>query len=228
MTISNVNDDSVAGYLKNNHDFFERNNQLLEELHLTHQTNGAVSLIERQVTLLRDANRQHKKQLKELVDIAKENDRLNEAMHQLTLGVLKAKSIDDILNTTALQLREQFNSEYISIQLVSEGFPNVATNDTTSHISRESTELSSINNVLKRGKPICGKLTAEQLQACFKELSKETLSAALIPLNKPHSKDLQGFIAIGSKDAKRFQISMGTIFLEHMGEIIGHALSRKL
>ncbi len=228
MSIPNLNEDSVAGYLKQNHDFFERNNQLLEELQLTHKTHGAVSLIERQVSLLRDANRQHKKQLKELIDIAKENDRLNEAMHQLTLGILKAKSIDDILNTTTRQLKEQFNSEYVSIQLVAEGFPDIATSETLLLIGKEQAQNGALNNILNRGKPICGKLTSEQLHACFGEQAKETLSAAIIPLKKPHSGDLQGFIAVGSTKIDRFQVNMGTIFLEHMGEIISHALSRKL
>jgi hypothetical protein len=224
MTIQSLNEDSVASYLKQNNDFFERNSEILEELHLSHQTAGAISLIERQVALLRENNHKLKKQLKELVDIAKDNDRLSEAMHKLTLDVLKANSAAEILNTTAHHLKHQFDSEFVSIQLLAGLFSNVGESGAVVLIAKDSPE--SVANILKRGKPICGKLTGEQLNICFKDMAANTQSAAIIPLKKPHNGDTLGLIAIGSQNPKRFHITMGTIFLEHMGQIISHALAR--
>ena len=226
MSTQSLNEDTVASYLKQNNDFFNRNTEILKDLEISHQANGAVSLIERQVSLLRENNRQLKIQLKELIDIAKENDLLSKAMHQLTLDVLKTQSSDEIINTTCHHLKHQFDSEIISIQVIEELFPETTTNDTAHTISRESQEFRTLTNILNRGKPICGKLTAEQLSVCFANQADATQSAAIIPLVKPHNGDILGFIAIGSSNDKRFHISMGTVFLEHMGQIIGHALAR--
>ena len=226
MSTQNLNEDIVVSYLKQNNDFFSRNSEILKDLEISHQTNGAVSLIERQVALLRDNNRQLKVQLKELIDIAKDNDQLNKAMHQLTLDVLKTQASDEIVNTTCHHLKHQFDSEIIAVQLISELFPDTTTDKIIGTISRESAEFRTLTNILNRGKPICGKLTAEQLSVCFDNRADETQSAAIIPLVKPHNGDILGFIAIGSTSDKRFHISMGTVFLEHMGQIIGHALAR--
>ena len=226
--MQNLNEDTIASYLKQNNDFFERNNDVLEEIYLSHKTDGAVSLIERQVSLLRDSNRSLKKQLKELVHIAKDNDRLSEAMHRLTLDILKANTVDEILNNTEHHLKHQFDSEIISIQISTDTFPTVSTNETISLIDKNSEDLKSLTNILNRGKPICGKLTPEQLDICFSDKANGTQSAALIPLQKPYCADIMGFVAIGSTNQKRFHISMGTIFLEHMGQIISHALARQL
>lgn len=226
MTLHLINEDAVASYLKQNYDFFDRNSGLLEEMQLTHHTSGAISLIERQVELLRNSNQQLKKQLKELVDIAKDNDKLSEAMHRLTLDVFKAKSQDEIIKTTMHHLKHQFDSDMISLQFAQELLPNITLSDTVSHYANEGIEIRSLTNILNRGKPVCGKLTTNQLAICFKDNAPETQSAAIIPLTKPHSGECMGFIAIGSKNPNRFHISMGTVFLEHMGQIIGHALDR--
>ncbi|MES9871125.1 MAG: DUF484 family protein, partial [Sedimenticola sp.] len=53
----------VIDYLKSNADFFERNQDLLKELELSHSSGGAVSLIERQVQSLREQNQQQQSQI---------------------------------------------------------------------------------------------------------------------------------------------------------------------
>ena len=226
MTMQALNEDTVASFLKQNNDFFNRNVELLKELEISHQTDGAVSLIERQVSVLRENNRQLKIQLKELVDIAKDNERLNNSMHQLALEVLKTQSAEEIITTTCHHLKHQFDSEIIAMQLISELFPNISSDETSNVISKESDAFSVLTNILNRGKPVCGKLTSEQLQVCFREHAENAASAAIIPLVKPHNGDILGFIGIGSSNAKRFHISMGTVFLERLGQIIGHALAR--
>ena len=52
-----VSEESIADYLKSHPDFFERNLTLLSGLRLPHRTTGgAISLVERQVDVLRQRN----------------------------------------------------------------------------------------------------------------------------------------------------------------------------
>ena len=46
--------EQVAAYLQENHHFFEAYPDLLAELSLPHESGGAVSLIERQIAVLRE------------------------------------------------------------------------------------------------------------------------------------------------------------------------------
>ena len=64
----------VESYLRRNLDFFENHPALLEELRLPHDCNGAVSLVTRQIEMLRSKAERLNNQLEDLVQIAREND----------------------------------------------------------------------------------------------------------------------------------------------------------
>jgi uncharacterized protein YigA (DUF484 family) len=64
----------VAAYLEAHPDFFNRYRKLLLKLELAHETGGAVSLVERQVALLRQRSADLERQLRDLVAVAKVND----------------------------------------------------------------------------------------------------------------------------------------------------------
>src|SRR5687768_1938188 len=73
---------AVEAYLKAHPDFFEHHPHILALMQLTHTgTGAAVSLIERQVGLLREQNRAIERKLLELVQIARENERLSRQLH---------------------------------------------------------------------------------------------------------------------------------------------------
>ena len=68
----NLTETSVEDYLKERPGFFERRPQLLATMKVQHPTTGqTVSLIERQVALLREQNRGLEEKLMELVEIAR-------------------------------------------------------------------------------------------------------------------------------------------------------------
>src|SRR5690242_4813866 len=83
---------SVIEYLQRNPDFFERHPQLLTRLHIPHERGAAtVSLVERQVQVLRDKNQLLDGKLREFVDVARGNDELVDKIHRLACGLIKAR-----------------------------------------------------------------------------------------------------------------------------------------
>ena len=70
----------VADYLRRHPAFFAEYDELLPELIIPHQPGQAVSLVERQVKLLRERNIDVRHRLNQLMDVARENDRLFEAL----------------------------------------------------------------------------------------------------------------------------------------------------
>ena len=71
-----LSEQAVHDYLAAHPDFFERHSTLLSSLHLPHASGGAVSLVERQVSVLRQKELKLQRQLRELLNVARENDTL--------------------------------------------------------------------------------------------------------------------------------------------------------
>src|SRR6202034_2930425 len=90
-----LNDTSVAEYLQTYPDFFERNGALLAKLRLPHlrDAGATVSLVERQVEVLRERNQTLERKLKELVDVARANDGLADRIHRLTQRLIPAQHL---------------------------------------------------------------------------------------------------------------------------------------
>ena len=64
-------DDDIAEYLQRHADFFDRHSSLLMDLKVAHKPGGAaISLVERQITVLRQRSQDLERQLKELVTVA--------------------------------------------------------------------------------------------------------------------------------------------------------------
>ena len=78
VEIAEVDEAAVASYLSATPEFFDRHAQLLAKIRLPDTRGGAstVSLLERQVEVLRERNRQLERKVKDFVDVARENDAL--------------------------------------------------------------------------------------------------------------------------------------------------------
>ena len=72
-----ASEESVADYLQNHPDFFERNANVLARLRVPHERGvSTVSLVERQVLVLRDKHQKLEAKVREFVDVARANDRI--------------------------------------------------------------------------------------------------------------------------------------------------------
>ena len=206
-------DAQIADYLQAHPEFFARHPNLLAQLRIPHGSGGAVSLIERQVDMLRTEVGQYQKQLQRLVDLARENERLSQRLHTLTLALIDAADFPEVLNTLEDHLHDEFQADAVELRLFSGPFPaDSGAADPLATVFRE---------FFLRGRPVCGPATEPQLSYLFGTQGEDVRSAALLPL---HGDDLVGVLAIGSADPERFHPDMGTEFLSRLAEIV----SRKL
>ena len=226
----------VAEYLLQHADFFIERPEVLAEIQLKHECNGAISLIEHQVNTLRDQYRKTKNQLESLVQIARENDRLNERMHRLTLAILDAATLNDIHIALDDNLRGDFKADAVNIKLFIN--PDEATIEPdhelmqTTFVPMNDPKLNEFKTILGHETPSCGQLKPEQLNYMFGDTADDIKSTAVIPLGGNSCTSVEcpflGILAIGSRDANRFHSSMGTIFLGNLGEIISRAIKGHL
>ncbi len=206
-----LDEDQVRDYLKENGDFLQRNPDLLDHLHVSHASGSAVSLVEKQVSVLRERNMEMRHRLNALTANARDNDRLYDHTRAMVLRLLEAGSLDELHQAYMTSMREEFEVEHASMILfgdsAGEGDARV-----------ESTEKAKIQigALLKGKKAVCGVLRKEELNYLFPQAG-EIGSAALMPLS--NGEEL-GLIAVGSSDANRYSTDMGTLFLSHIADVL--------
>jgi uncharacterized protein YigA (DUF484 family) len=217
-TPSLLSHDDVEIFLRDHPDFFMSRDGLLSELNLPHESGAAISLVERQVSVLRDRSRDLRKRLSHLLDTARENDRLFLKTQDLVLGLLEAKSLDEIITTVQETLRDAYQVDTNSLILFGtpEQFGNI-----NAHIVSLEDARAHIGNLLHTNKASCGALRETEMAFLFPETPGSVGSAAVAPLQ--HSSTF-GLLAIGSFDPDRYRSSMGTLFLSYIAEVLNRVV----
>ena len=86
----------VEAFLRAHPNFLQDRPGLLAVLNLPHGGEGAVSLVERQVSVLRERNIASRQKLAELSDIGRENDRLLDATRNTIIALLAGSILQKI------------------------------------------------------------------------------------------------------------------------------------
>jgi uncharacterized protein YigA (DUF484 family) len=217
-----LTDDEMASWLRANPDFFQRNNELLSSLRLPHASGAAVSLIERQVEVLRDKNNTSDARLGELVSIARANEALAAKIHQFTRRLMRAPTRHAILVQLERSFREEFDTTQTVLLLINAG-ADVSDLHFVRPVTSNDPNLAGFGNLMTSGRPRCGQIRDTQRDFIFGSDSASIGSVALVPLigNGP-----QGLLVLGSLSSERFHPGMSTDFLALLGELISDALAR--
>ena len=221
-----LNDSSVADYLQTYPDFFERNSPLLTKLRLPHlrDAGATVSLVERQVEVLREKIQAQDQKLAEFVQVARANNVLAEKIHRFTRRLLRTNGAGPAIAEIEASLREDFNTFHTVLVLASSSLPN---DDEPQRflrrVSADDAAFRSFDSLFAACKPRCGQIRDSQREFLFGAEAPNIGSVALIPLGGPTP---AGLLALGSVDRDRFHPGMSTEFLWRMGELITDALAR--
>nr|VFJ89867.1 MAG: hypothetical protein BECKLFY1418B_GA0070995_101721 [Candidatus Kentron sp. LFY]VFK15958.1 MAG: hypothetical protein BECKLFY1418C_GA0070996_101926 [Candidatus Kentron sp. LFY] len=220
-----IDSTAVLDYLQENPDFFVENPDILELLDIPHPCgDNTVSLIERQVLVLREQARQQREQFNELMDNARKNEILSQQLHKLTLQLIDYTSLDEIFSALRDRLMADFTAGAVEVRIF------LAPRCT---LDQELKEFSDWNGVIPEvieplldtnGEPVCVQSRVAQMTCLFGEQATTFGSGMLMPL-KGEDERIFGVLGIGSHDPKRFQHTLGTIFMSQLGEIVGHIIS---
>jgi uncharacterized protein YigA (DUF484 family) len=223
LTAAESEEESVAQYLSHNTDFFERHQNLLTRLRLPHVRSGAtISLVERQVEVLREKQTSLEDKLAEFVRVARGNDALADKVHRFTRRLLKAGSREEVLTELEASLREDFDA-FNSVLILVGLEPQTFSARFVRTLSAEDPHLKSFESLFASGKPRCGQVRDTQREFLFGSDANEIGSVALVPLGEKGS---LGLLSLASADRDRFHPGMSTEFLARMGELISDALRR--
>lgn len=198
----------VAAYLRTHPDFFARNPEVLADLHVSHMTGGAVSLIEHQVNVLRRQLQTERSRLSHLISRAREYESVSQRLHGLVLQAIPVRDLEQLSGALEEALSREFSAAAVTLKL----FPiEPEGGGEMDPLGREFLDF------LDREHALCGMLGEDRSRTLFGDLGSEVRSAALIPIRVPGR---GGVLAIGAADAERFRADMGTDLLDRLGEIV--------
>ena len=194
----------VEAFLRANPNFLQDRPGLLAVLNLPHGGEGAVSLIERQVSVLRERNIASRQKLNALTDIGRQNDRLLEATRQSILALLGAESRGELSRTWIEQIRDTFRADAGVLLWM----------DT--HSEDEAALVA--DKLIRQGESFSGVLRPEEMRALFNTEAIEG-SAAVSAVRD--GEQVVGVLAVASRDPRRYQPEDGTLFLDYLAEVVG-------
>jgi hypothetical protein len=219
-------EDAIAAYLQHHPEFFERHQGLLTRLRIPHARGGStISLVERQIEVLREKHAALESKLAELVSVARANDAIAEKLHRFTRKLLGARSRADAVTLIEASLREDFDAFHGVLVLIGE-YPDLAPQRFVRAAARDDAGLKSFETLFASGKPRCGQVRDTQRDFLFGQEANDIGSVALVPLSDKNGP--LGVLALGSTDRDRFHPGMSTEFLGRMADLIADSLGPDL
>ena len=222
-TAAETEEESITSYLQRHPDFFERHQAVLARLRLPHARGGStISLVERQIEVLREKLTGVENKLAELVRVARANDAISERLHRFTRRLLGAVPGEEAVARIEAGLREDFDAFQAALILIGEPSAPAASPRFVRTLPATDPNLKSFESLFSSGKPRCGQARDSQREFLFGPEGVEMASVALVPLGEKGS---VGLLALGSTDRDRFHPAMSTEFLARMAELIAASLS---
>ena len=196
----------VELFLLDNLDFFVTRESLVSEMEFKHSQSSASSILERQITKLRDEHKNVIELLKSFIDTASINEDLFKKSKDLTLKILESDTNDNIKEIVEESFKKDFGVDDCKVEF----FDNKAIDKL-----EKGTGLS-----MHKGAVHCGSFSNEKIALLFDDEKIQSLVIAVIVL-----KDEIGLLKLGSHDRTKYLGDEDTTFIEYIRDILEKKLS---
>lgn len=210
----------VAEYLKAHPDFFDKSPGLLSEINVPHPQSGqAISLVERQASVLRERIKSMELKLAELLRNGQENDAISASIQHWVRGLFLHTDQKSLPVFLADSLAKIFSVPMVAISVwcAKDSYRNEAWSG--------SATADYVEQIDGLRLPVCGAANISSAVRLLAESGRDAQSIAVLPLRVGAAPDAFGVLVLGSSDARRFAPDLGVAFLERICEIASAALS---
>ena len=219
-----LTNEQVSEYLKAHPDFWVDRLDLLADMNLPHNPSGqTVSLVERQVSVLRERNVEVRHRLNQLIENARANDLLFDKTKRLTLSLLNTQQLDDCLDALFFGLQQEFDIHFSQVLIIADPDINMPSpaNKQARLVDAEQID-GHLPKIIKNRRAICGQLDQAEKEFIFESKASEIGSTAIAPLY--YENRTIGAIAIANRDPEFYRSSMNTLFLNYIADILSRLL----
>lgn len=188
--------EAIVAYLLDHPDFFVKHTDILSELNIPHNTEGNIaSLIEYQVAQLRQENSGLNENLERSEKDILHHRSLANAIHDLSLQLMKIDSLKKLNDILAKNLKEHYRAERF-LFLVFQKPVNCDSCSNIRFLKADSKLAFMFTELFHHNKPLCNSLQTEHLEVLFEAEAESIHSTVLIPVQQS---DWNGLLVLGSK-----------------------------
>lgn len=219
---SQTNEQLVCDYLVQNPDFFEQNPDVFEAINISHDSGKAISLVERQVILIRERNKELSGQIDQILSTAQENEVLMEKTKRLVLNLIKANDLNSLIKALNVSLKSDFSTEFFSLTLIDNG--SIPSKTSANIVSKNDAE-ENIAAFITAKKALCGVRSDKEIALLFGEQADNIGSIIALPLKNT---DTFGFLALGHSDSEFYSDEIGTVFIDYIVDLLNELIPKYL
>lgn len=212
----------VRDYLSQNPDFFKQNPDIFEAINITHDSGKAISLVERQVSLIREHNKELNTQIEQILSTAKENAELMEKTNRLVLNLIKANDLNSLVKALNVSLKSDFSTEFFSLTLIDNG--EISSKTAANLISKSDAE-AHIGALVAAKKAICGVRPDKEVALMFGQQAENIGSVIALPLKTTNT---FGVLALGHSDSEFYSEAIGTVFIDYIGDLLNELIPKHI
>ena len=212
----------VRDYLSQNPDFFEQNPDIFEAINISHDSGKAISLVERQISLIRERNKEMATQIELMHSAATDNTLLMEKTNRLVLNLVQAKDLTRLIKALTVSLKSDFSTEYFSLILLDNGSKPVKT--AANWVSKSEAQ-SNIGDILVSQKAVCGVRKDEEVALLFGNQADSIGSVIALPLK---NNSIFGVLALGHSDSDFYSNDIGTVFIDYIGDLLNELIPKHI
>mgnify|MGYP000515666397 CR=1 FL=1 len=212
-----LNDELVVSYLQDNPEFFNRNIELLSSIRLADPHRGSVSLVERQLQVLRQKVGALEEEITDLMSVANHNEQLFMLYSDLYLRLMDCHSANELLDCL-----HQATTELLSLAGLKLWLAKATEIEHACLVANDCGGV--MQNRLQKEDYYFGRLQQSEQQLIFSQPTEG--SVVLIKLC--HLDQELGFLAISSADAEHFDPRMDTLLLSQFRRLVAKLLHQRL
>lgn len=218
-----LNDASIAEYLLQHPEFFERHAEMLSRVQLSSgHGQRAVSLQERQAEMLRDKIKGLEQRVMEMVRHSSENSAISHKIHRWNCALSAVQDVRQLPRAIATGIQTEFDVPQVGIRVWDVAPPYMGSLFTMG-VSEDAKAFATSLTM-----PFCGPNLGFEPTAWLPN-PEGVQSMALLTLREgPNDSQSAAFglLVLGSPDPLRFDATMGTEFLSRIAEQASAALGR--
>ena len=196
-------DDMVADFLESHPDFFLEREDLLQGMQLPHGDKGSISLVEKQVEVLRERQKKSRRQLKELLNSAERNNDIFTNVRKLVLALISAGRGKEFFDALEKSLKKDFGCKAYSLIVFGDRPKQI--NHFTSRVSAESAR-EYVGALMKARAPTLGVLRPREQDFLFRHQSERVKSAAVLMIRERNRNPCHAGV---------WQLRSGLLFIRH-------------
>lgn len=206
----------VTEYLERNPDFFLDNPLLLSKLNIPHlQGKNVSSLIEYQVSKLRQDTKALKSELETSERDQTRQRHLAETIHETSLELLNCNSIEQLYDCLSAYLRREYQTSEVLIFMFVEQRP--CADYKGLRFKKTNSKLQFLfTGLFTRNKPLCDSLESEYLEGLFNQRASIISSTVAVPMQYG---DGLALMVLGSKESNVYRQGYSIELLCYLKEI---------